>query len=291
MLKTLSNIEKSKVQLVLSEITKKFTPSPFDMDDESTSSLYKEALAEIFDVLNINSDSISEKNKQQILSLLLDEMKLIFLDNENAKRAKSRLGNRGELASSQYTIIFPGETVKKLKGKGIKKADVLKVIKNSDDYIHLLKGQKSVTDKRLISLYVKKHRQGANKGHLLVETIRENDILKVSSAWIVFIDDIGPPENGDVLSLLKKFVDFYGIPMKVGNFTARKFYLYEEIETKNTNMLMDVKSEDNQPFEARTILGHPSSGIIEISMAYAIDTNKYYKDLKCRGVKVTAEHN
>jgi hypothetical protein len=291
MLKTLSNIDKSKAQSVLSEITKKFTPSPFDMEDESTSSLYKEALAEIFDVLNINSSSISEKNKQQILSLLLDEMKLIFLDDEDAKRAKNRLGERGELASSQYRIVFPGETVKLLKEKGIRKADVLKVIKNSDDCIHLLKGERSVTNKEPISLYVKKHRQGANKGHLLVETIRENDILKVSSAWIVFIDDIGLPEDDDVLSLLKKFVDFYGIPLNVGNFTEKKLYLYEEMKTKDLNNLMEIKSEDNHSFEARTIFRNTPSGITEISMAYAIDTNRYYKDLKRRDVKVTAKHN
>jgi hypothetical protein len=290
MLKTLSKLESSQAQLVLSKLTKSFVPTPYEAKDEIHDDLYKEVLTEVFDKLQINKESLDAKDRQKILSFLLDEMKSLTLDDKKAGNIKERLGEKGELASSQYEIKF-GDTAKNFKARGIGQSEIIKTIKHPDSFSHLHRGQ--VTNENLapISIYVKRFRHRNEDLLLIVETKREGYTLLVSTAWKIFLSDVGIPESNDVLSLLEKFVDIYGIEISIANSVKRKFFLYETIPMIGGNnvKVFEVHAKKGDSFEVSSLIRQSPLDVIEVSIAYAINTTKYINDLKRHGINIKSK--
>ncbi len=287
MLKTLHNIEPSEAQLVLSELTKMFVPSPYEKTVTTQSKLYNDVLLEIFDSLNLKTDQISSKDSKHVLSLLLDEMTSITLDRKKELRARKRLGEKGELANSQYHIQL-GDMLSEFKARGITQTEILKTFNHPDTFMHLLRGQEADEEKTPISLYLKSFKHRQEKLFLLIEAKRESDSLHVSSAWKFFENDIKLPDRFDALSFLKKFVDAYGVEFRIGDSLPQKFVLYEAYPMFNKNDKTDfeVMSNNKDSYAMNFLFRMSPLNVLEVSMAYAINTTKNVSDLKRRGIKI-----
>jgi hypothetical protein len=287
MLKTLSNIEPHIAQRALSEITKKFIPSPTEHKEDPHNSLHDAILSEIIEILKIHGEPTELNNSQKIIAFLLNEMNSLVLNERKIKNARERLGERGDLALTLYEFKF-GDDTSKFKSRGIEKSEILKTVKNPDRFTHLLRGQEIDEGKAPISIYVRSFRFRQENIFLLVETKRKGDVQLISTAWKIFPKDIGMDLSDDnALSILKRFVDYYGIEFSIGNSYRRKFYLYETVPMNNnrgTNILNF--NAGNIDFESSFVLRVSPLSLIEISMAYIINTTKYYKDLRSRGMPI-----
>lgn len=289
MLKTLSNLESSQAQLVLSKLTKSFVPTPYEAKEEIQDDLYKAVLTEVLDKLQINKKPLDVKDHQKILSFLLDEMKSFTLGDEKVGNIKERLGEKGDLALSQYEIKF-GDTAKFFKARGIEQSEIIKTIKHPDSFSHLLRGQETNKNLAPISIYVKRFRHINEDLLLLVETKREGYTQLVSTAWKIFLSDVGTPASNDVLSLLEKFVDIYGIELTIANSEKRKFFLYETIPMflENNVKIFDVHARNEDDFWVSSVIRISPLNVIEVSIAYAINTTKYINDLRRHGINIKA---
>ncbi len=107
----------------------------------------------------------------------------------------------------------------------------------------------------------------------------------------MYYSDVDLTKARTPVDVLRAFVEVYGLICRVGQGAAKKFYLYETFpRTKeDATSLMTIDTApcgDGDEIWASLHLLLTIDNVIEVSLAYAINKNKYQADLRRHGVLV-----
>lgn len=250
---------------------------------------YAKAVAELLsEIQSTQKLKPSSKNTKAVLfQVLSGELKRVLLDESQTKAARARLGQRGDLPAPQYRIAFDPQFRMGPRRRGITRSYVENALYAPDDVQHLLEDR--FTD--AVSLYVKRH---SNKTRpqdsyiLLVQTRRVQETQHVTTAWGVYPADVDLSAAKTPLDTLQAFVGTYGIDFRVGD-QQRRFVLYETIHGEPGKDIEFFHVQHKGQLESTQTFRRPHDGMVEIAVAYAIDTERYKRDLIRHGVKVDAD--
>lgn len=214
-------------------------------------------------------------------------MLALSLDSEKRNDAKQRLGQRGELATSQYNIEF-SDNFKRFQNYGVKRADVKKTLTSPDLFQHLLREQDVDADQAALSVYVKKKKIRQHESVLLVQAKRNGDTLLVVAAWRFFTKALVEPQPENASEYLEQFANYFGLEFSVADSLPKKFFRYEAYPmlSKHTQKILDIKNSENVSFDAFSLMRVSPLGVVEVSLAYVVNKNKYVQHLRNHGIRV-----
>jgi hypothetical protein len=282
MLKTLADRSKPEQARILTAAVDHLLPHP--SPEKEPTAAYSEAVAELLgEIQRSHKVKPSSKNVKAVLfQVLSGELRRLFLDEDEMKAAKARLGQRGDLPAPQYRVEFDPNFRSGPRHRGITRTYVENALYSPDDVQHLLEDH--FTD--AVSLYVKRHSNKARPQDsyiLLVQTRRVKDVQHVTTAWSLFPADVDFSGAKTPLDMLKAFVNAYGIDFHVGN-QERHFVLYETIPAEEKE-IQTFHLTHKGPFEATQTIRRQGN-VAEVAVAYAIDIERYKRDLVRHGVKI-----
>jgi len=293
-LKSIQKLDDTTITGVLSAIALDMLPNP-GVSAINTQPVDQYLKAQVFEELKqkvgVELYDDSESAKQKLIKAITAELVRIALSKADIKSVKMRLGKNGDLRPDLYNIKF-AKTFDDYNAKlGIRRSHVEAAFRSPDSVEHLFAERSDVDGKNQISLFLKNHETvGKPPFILLILTHRDGDTLTVMDAWRVFPSEIDYLASDGPLIVLKKFVEQYGLEVKVGNKTS-KFFLYETIELAPGQSHVDamtvigngVPHLDN--FMA-TILNNTAV----VAFAFSLDFQKYVDHLLKYGVVTKSEN-
>ncbi|MGR3218257.1 MAG: hypothetical protein ACUZ8H_00380 [Candidatus Anammoxibacter sp.] len=293
MLQNLKNINTLEVQHLLSLATKSLLPNPGISTPEALNveikSRLPKVLREVRKKLKLATRDNSREAKSKMLGFLSSEMTSLFFNEVKFKQAKDRIGLKGDLRPNQYSIKI-GDISKEFNSRGIRNSHVENVLRNPDYVEHLLRGA-TVANDTPISVFVKENLEDKkhDKFILVVETNRDGSTLMVSQAWRVYYSDVELSQHLSPVNILQSFVMKYGISFQIADSHPKKFYLYETVSAPlcgQPKESIKINQESNKSIVVSFHFKENPSGLIEIALAYVIDTDKYKEDLLKHNVLV-----
>ena len=287
MLKSLRNLDSKGVQRILADLTSSFLPNPGVGSQQRIlifdNSLYQNAREEIFGLLKLQPNDLSEEDKAKVLHFLGNELSSIILKNADVNSIKNRIGQIGALSGDLYDIdiaksIF--EFFQSMNPK-LRRAHIEEAIRQADlienptfegiDYVSLfLKTYNKLSERDIYSLLILSQRHGFK--------------LKIQSVWRVYHAEIGLREVKSPLQVLKAMVDYYGVPFTVGGerYKLLAHNIFEASPGTRCDELiepLEVKHQASFCFMRKTNIAR----LYEAALMFYIDLSKYVGDMNKHG--------
>jgi hypothetical protein len=291
MLHALEHLERNEAEKVLASFAKTMLPTPDERAPEfSDRDLAGRLLRELNERARVDRVRDPAEARGRVFSVLAQELSNYALKSANLDEIKARLGARGDLRPDSYKIEIP-PVILELQKRGIRSNQIRSAISEPSAVEHLSWNGFDQADETLLSIFAKTTGpvNAAHSFTLLVEAQRQNATLKVLTAWRVYNSDILWPSPATPLTLLKAFVDAFGVPFAVGNGQPTKFVLYERIplpEKPSSTNLVIMHSLPLHPFEAHQMFRIDPQGYAEVAIAYVIDLTIYHSALTRQGINV-----
>ena len=220
-------------------------------------------------------------------SFLGDQLSALALRGADKKALKARAGSFGILPNDRYDLIFTERFEKFIAPLGVRKNHVKEAIASADGVQHLLPSH--VADHKKFSLYKKRVHVENDPFTLVTMMLRRGSQLTLEVAFRAYQSDVAFSPWSSPLDVLKAFVNFYGIPLRVGNSDPSKFFLYETLPLPIGPAGQELVSfEQTLPEKNEThFLLKPGPLAIEIAVVFAIDISRYERDLIRHGVSAS----
>ena len=171
---------------------------------------------------------------------------------------------------------------------GIRRSHIEAALRFPHQVQHLISPRQGETEDAGLSLYTRTvtPRRGGQTFTLLVEVRRGASGRQVGAVWRVYHDTINYSEVQTPLDLLRAFTDVYGLPSSVGGSLAAKFHFYEVVPVPpNINQmqlaqLVTVHADKDAQFHVHFYARPLPLGVVEVAVAYVVDTRKYGSDIR-----------
>jgi hypothetical protein len=288
MLQSLKHLAPDEAETVLASFAKTLLPTPEKPPTFPDPALAQRLLQELSQRAEIARVGNPAEVRGRVLSVLAQELSGYALQSANLDEIKARLGARGELRSDYYKIEIP-PVIKELQKRGIQRNHIERALRQPSAVEHLSKNGFDQKDELLLSIFVKDigSSSDARRFTLLVQTQRKGATQTILSAWRIYHSDIEWPAHATPLSILKSFVQVFGLSFKVGDGPLTKFVLYQRIpvpkDVERTN-LISIQNPERHDLVAQQWLRIDSEGFAEVAIAYVIDMTTYGATLKRHGV-------
>ncbi|MGI9066519.1 MAG: hypothetical protein ACR2HX_08950 [Pyrinomonadaceae bacterium] len=290
-LPSLSGENPADIEGILANLTLGLLPSPVVSGSESELPpvLRARLIHDLRIRLRLKRDDNSPEAMSKIYDYLAKEIGRIALANVDIKEIKSRLGQRGDLASTLYQIEFTPQFVEGYERRGVNRTDVERTLQAPDRVDHIVPTGLGMHPDKATSLYVKLfHNKStpSNTFSLLVACERVGYVQRVGHAWRIFHSDVDLSATKTAIDVLRAFLDKYGITITVGEKTDH-FFWYERVPIKS-NAKTDILKFDrpeNVDMEVTFQRGLIIDGTLEIVYAFAINNTAYEADLLKHGIR------
>jgi hypothetical protein len=296
MVETLERLQKDDAAELLSAAARALSPKPQpETIQGETESLrrVRELIEELRRQLHLRPDDNSPRAQAKIFQSLSQNLSSLLL-RENEEQIRESLGQQGELSPQQYKIVFTREMEAFCEAFRLRKKQITEAMQHPDGVEHLLKEKVAAREAPAVSLYARQIGYPDNKDSfiLLIHAIRSGDRQEVRAAFRVFRSDVDFASNASPLVILKSFVDVYGCSVRIGNVGPSKFILYEKKPfsaeaNKQKSLEVNIDVEQGHSHMALGLVRPTSSNFLEVAVAYAIDTQRYAKDLESHGIDVS----
>jgi hypothetical protein len=203
-------------------------PAAIPQDDEEVKvrqRLFVEARA----ILGLEELDNSQSSLERV-SDLLDQESDAILEPVDEEQTLKKLADKGDLPSDLFNIQYSNVLIDILKEDFIdEQFFISETIKKADQFQNLEPGQDEGEDSFMISLFAKqfKGKYPINNFTMLVAGQRSGLNFHVMQAWRIsphLVDTSGSPQ---LVDLLRRFADVFGIEMTVGKKRAKFFYSAE----------------------------------------------------------------
>jgi len=294
MLKSLQSLDPNTASKIISDVVQSLLPNP-NIETKVYSEynypdLHSSVLNEVRQRAKVNLDDNSKDAQTKLFTILSDELSKLILTKKERNEAIKRLGDRGDLNLRLYKIKFT-DVFKIQSNHGVDKRLVELTIHHPDSFEHLLSERFDLDGGKNISLFTGFHpsKQSDNSFVILVEAEREKDQMNVFSAWRIFLSDVDIRDAKSPLDVLKAFVDVYGVDFIIGELYFRRFVLYETFPIQGSHggyPLIRAKDTSDIDIHGNFYFRVNPLNVIELSMAYFINLNKYRIDLRRHGINI-----
>jgi hypothetical protein len=229
-----------------------------------------------------------ESDVIRIRNVLAHALEKDSLDSARFDAARARLGEAGLLRPSEYRLQI-GEIVREFERLGDRRTYIERSVLEADVVQHL--SHRGGDDQRKespegLSLFARLIDTGKRPpfAHLVV-TGRKGASLEFQAAWRIVRQVVDWNPSMTPLDLLKGFVDRFGVLLEVPGRLPTKFVLFDAIPKPTQGfrgVLRPAESMNpNHDFSVQMMLRmNQQVGLIEISMAYQIDTTIYRQSLQ-----------
>lgn len=216
--------------------------------------------------------------------LLTDEMVKQVVRQEDIKFIRDRLGKKGLLSPSEYHTVIDDQFVDMSCTLGVTKTMGLAVVGNPGHVSHLLPERSGLNDVAPVSLFIGP--SGFGRSFLLVLARRDGAKLALNAGWHLFPEDVAVDAHTEPLDALRAFTDVYGIDTHVGGVT-KKLFINERIRATGGDVRFAVATDPAFPaVEMINVLSMRGHDVL-VALVFTIDTTRYIRDLRARGIKVT----
>jgi hypothetical protein len=172
---------------------------------------------------------------------------------------------------------------------GIRRSHIESVLRKPDRVQHLISPRQDSIQEAGLSLYTRTITppRGGPGFTLLVDVRTENAAPTVMGAWRIYHDTIDASQLETPLTLLREFARVYGLPLSIGDLEPATFHYYAILPVQEkmspaelVNKLVRVHSSKSSAFELHLICRSLPHGIVEIAVAFAVDSIKYLSDIR-----------
>jgi hypothetical protein len=294
MLNNLRSLSPDEIEWALASLIQRFLPQPRDEGPETLPGDLRElqdsTLAEIQARLGIEPADQSAVTKAKILEFLAKELSEPVLRGARGEQAKIRLGQRGDLRLDLYKIEFDAFFHDTAEKRGIRKNHVEYALRHPDEAQHILPGRIKAEGFPAVSLYAKHHGdpRSTDRFTLLVQTERKGYLQHINSAWRVYHSDVNLSQVHEPLDILRAFVDVYGLYCRVNDSAPTKLFFYEAFPLapgQQPTSILKFDSSQAATFDASFLVRVSPLGVVEIALAYVIDSARYMSDLRRHNVQ------
>lgn len=290
-LPSLNHVNPADVEGILANLTLGMLPNPGISDEPSLPTELRDRLVhEIRIRLRLKRDDTSPKAMAKIYDLLAKEIERVALAKVDIKEIRSRLGQRGDLAPSLYTIIFM-DSFSGSKERGVRQGDVERTLRTPDSVEHLNPELLGMTRSRATSLYLKEFRNDKtprNSYSLLVFCTRIGYKQQVGDAWQIFHSDVNITQAKTPLDVLRILVRKYGFEFKLGEKTG-SFFWHERVQIKDPskpNTFLEIPKRPSVDMAVTWSPGRIEKNVLEVTYAFGINNTAYEADLREHGIIV-----
>jgi Ni,Fe-hydrogenase III component G len=294
MLKSLKSLDPNTASKIISDVVQSLLSNPNIeskfYSDKNFTDLHSSVINEVRQRAKIHIDDNSKDAQTKLFTILSDELSKLILTKKERNEAIKRLGDRGDLSLRLYKIKFT-DSFKIEFNHMVDKKLVELTIHEPDSFEHLLPERFDLDGGKNISLFTRFHlsKQLDNSFVILVEAVREKDQMTVSSAWKIFLSEVDIRDAKSPLDVLKAFVDVYGFDFIIGELYSRRFVLYDTFPIQGIHggypLIRPIDTSDND-FHASFYFRVNPLNVIELSIAYIINLNKYRGDLRRHGIHI-----
>jgi len=281
---------------LLASLARRLLGSPLDATEaprfEELSSPERHALFAIGEDVGISEPDIVASSKETTARLLAEIVRLLnadVLSGERRQAAKTRLGNRGDLQPREYSVTF-GPDFKHYEAIGVKRWHVEDAIRTPDAVEHLFPEKVAEGDFPAISLFAKFVTPERGSPFVtMAQTVRNGATLQVATAWRMPSDLLELSSIDRPLDLLRRFVSRFGLPFSMFDNPRTNFIYYQTFAlgerargftAKELVSSFHVDHPKDHFFLSGSTFRVGESGLLEIAMAYFIDTTAYQASLK-----------
>src|SRR5260370_5715724 len=289
-LPSLTGKDHAKVEGILANLTLGMLPNPGISEAPSLPrELLDRLIQEIRIRLRLKRDDNSPKAMSKIYDYLAKEIGRVALANVDVKEIKSRLGQRGDLASPLYKIEFTPQFIDGYERHGVDRTNVELTLRAPDRVEHVHPAGLGIDDDKATSLYLRLFSNSSrplSTFTLLVACQRVGYVQRVGHAWMIFHSDVDLSQTKTPSDVLRAFVDKYGLEITVGEKTNR-FFWYERVAVPpgKTTDIVKFRHIEGVDMEVNFQQGLIFKDAVEIVYAFSINNTAYETDLLKHGIK------
>lgn len=246
--------------------------------------------------LEIDVNSVSERDRSRLAKLFSRELRKLILDDKTRHAARGRLADKGLLGLEAYKFRVGAHLRRQAKDFGIMIPSVRATLSKPTSFQHMTPTEAPKFSRNRFSIFVKHFGmpEHADFHWILAFAIRKKNKIIADAAWRIFRSDLGNRldfSRASPLDLLKEFTSVFGIPIQVGRAAPSKFIVYDRIPIEGTERPSEVFGVDmlkgrkyTSNFLFRRNAEPPS---IEVAIAFCIDDTKYLEALERHRIKPT----
>jgi len=282
---------------LLSRVGSTFTPpDPLENNEtkvEPVSFHGENVLAEIRQRLSLDPKDNSDETRDKILFFISDQLSQIALEGVDETAIKIRLARKHLLRPNLYDVEFPDSFAGAL-DRSFTQEDVQTTLNYPDETFSApLLSPKTLKEKGQFRLFVKHYREGNPKHNFsfLVVAWQKDISMRIADALRVYPQDVDISRVTSPLDVFRAFVDEYGFICQIGAKEAKLFLL--EVVPK-TQIHFENRLAGFDPVFYQAPVGSEVFSIsltertktgYEVAFAYALDEERYRRDLRRHGVK------
>jgi hypothetical protein len=283
-LDALKGLQPGEVERRLASAIQSLLPKPGEeVADDTTSELLNQTRQ------RIQQSGRGALGDSKVFEFLTNELKLAVVSDE--KRVRARLGQRGDLAPYLYHAEFQ-PAFRETQKRGIRRSHVEAALARPDVVQHVMPPVAEPRKFPALSLYGKYQNGNRFNSHaLIVETERRGDAQLVATAWRVYPSDVDISKAESPLDILRAFINTYGMEFRVFGEGGKVKFVYYQAFTPPPGKEQEILKLEHPPKqgrgEAHAMVAHNKlSGLVEVALAYVINTSQYGEDLRKHGVTV-----
>jgi len=282
-----------KAARLLAGVTRSVLPdpgigsAPHDAVDVGLQAEVTRKLLAHFRIPDFDPGHPTPENPRQVARMykaLADAMASQALPRSRVAAAKARLGEKGLLPPSDFRIAFSEQFDQARDDSAVSRSSALKAITKPDQHEHFVPQSYGVDEADPISLFVRfQHPTRGVPYILLIMCVRRRDVLQVMQGWRVYPDEVDVADARKPLDILRALTDAYGDDLTVGS-KRGKFFLYERVPVDPVRETTFISGLSPRFLASFFIRPSDNGTLLEVSMAFAIDLDKYTAALGRHGV-------
>jgi hypothetical protein len=284
-MKTLRNRPASEAEYLLATAIATLAPSAFPRDVDETRVSIEAIIREAGEQVQA-TPPFDESQKVRILDVLTSELQRRMVTPERQRAARTRLGARGLLRNSDYTVVIHEDCRPHLKKFKISVEEVLRVVQTSNSFYHLLPWENDPSYS--LSVFVSAQASTPPKSRLLVLTVRKGDQQAIWSAWRVAEDDFLPLLHRP-REFFIEFADRFCVDFSLFGKGPWRLMLRETITPPRHSLpvepdklinVFEVSYKDRGSVQGSVLARISHLGVLQVMVAIFIDNARYLEYLK-----------
>lgn len=176
---------------------------------------------------------------------------------------------------------------------GVSSEWVAQAVHTPDNVQKIMPNSSEQRDWPIISLYIKRFRNGVEESLLLVQALKQSGTITVSAVWQIYPDDLGITESATALDVFNAFLEKYGVQLRTAQGLTR-LVTYQIVASSTTVIHGKWERTFNLPEgvlneEDRRISQTPEVYLnkwarqlnvkMHVAMLYTVNLSNYFHDL------------
>lgn len=244
---------------------------------------------QLYEIAATQTDLASaDDDPQKVADWLSDQLDAMSSDND-VDQTLLRLSEKALLSSDEYDVEFTQQFRESVTAQPDDQKVALYVVKNPDDVSDYGLGQDDMPSMQmLLGRWI--GTPSDRSFHMaIIVCAKDGPTLKIFDIWRVLPSKVDLFGSKNVLEIYRKFCTHYGFNVRLGEKKgkfieyARTSHSDDGIRARDLARGIQIDASNSKDFILTALMRNVSDGA-EWSFVAAIDTNRYLKDLRVKGV-------